>query len=95
LTEKTFCLFLARFVVITLGIDKNYFDLSWNLNLLGDYIMSVENCCTLSPQEDRILNKLDTREGRERIYGIMDTFHMTVPSIDIERAKPHRGSHWY
>ena len=81
------CRFLARFVVNTLGIDKIYFDLSWNLNLLGEYIMSVENCCTLSPQEDRILNKLDTRKGRERIYGIMDTFHMTVPSIDIERAR--------
>ena len=42
---------------------------------------------TLSPQENRIFNKLDTRQGRERVYGIMDTFHMTVPSIDIQRAR--------
>ncbi|MFW5489713.1 MAG: (2S)-3-sulfopropanediol dehydratase [Desulfovibrio sp.] len=47
----------------------------------------MTGCCSLSPQEDRILNKLDTRKGRERVYGIMDTFHMTVPHIDIQRAQ--------
>jgi formate C-acetyltransferase len=47
----------------------------------------MTGCCTLSPQEDRLINKVDTRKGRERVYGILDTFHMTVPSIDIERAR--------
>ena len=47
----------------------------------------MTGCCTLSPQEDRLINKTGSREGRERIYGMLDTFHMTVPSIDIQRAR--------
>lgn len=49
--------------------------------------MKIVEQSILSPQENRIFHKLDTRQGRERIYGIMDTFHMTVPSIDIQRAR--------
>lgn len=47
----------------------------------------MTGCCTLSPQEDRLINKIATRKGRERIYGIMNSFHQTVPHIDIERAR--------
>ncbi|WFS62804.1 glycyl radical protein [Pseudodesulfovibrio thermohalotolerans] len=48
----------------------------------------MTNCdCCLSPQEARIANSVDTRAGRERIYEILDSFHMTTPFIDIERAR--------
>ncbi|MCG8531724.1 MAG: glycyl radical protein [Desulfovibrionales bacterium] len=48
--------------------------------------MTRFDCC-LSPQEERIVKELDTRAGRERVYEILDTFHMTTPYIDIERAR--------
>lgn len=43
--------------------------------------------CCLSPQEERIEKKSMDRSGRERVYGILDSFHMTTPYIDIERAR--------
>ncbi|BDQ37212.1 glycyl radical enzyme [Pseudodesulfovibrio nedwellii] len=48
--------------------------------------MTNYDCC-LSPQEERIANSVDTREGRERVYEMLDSFHMTTPFIDIERAR--------
>lgn len=48
--------------------------------------MTRFDCC-LSPQEERIVKNIDSREGRERVYSILDTFHMTTPHIDIERAR--------
>lgn len=48
--------------------------------------MTTFDCC-LSPQEVRIANSVDTRAGRERLYKILDSFHMTTPFIDIERAR--------
>lgn len=41
----------------------------------------------LSPQEERIVEKKDTRAGRERVYNILDRFLFQVPIIDIERAR--------
>ena len=43
--------------------------------------------CCLSPQEERIVQHIDKRTNRERVYKILDSFHMTTPFIDIERAR--------
>ena len=42
---------------------------------------------TLSPQEDRVINKKVDRQGRERIYKILERNQFTVPHVDVERAK--------
>ena len=42
---------------------------------------------TLSPQEDRVLNKKVNRQGRERIYKILERNQFTIPHVDVERAK--------
>ncbi|MBR5259776.1 MAG: hypothetical protein IKV48_04825, partial [Eggerthellaceae bacterium] len=48
----------------------------------------MSQCCAcLSPQEDRIINKKVNREGRERIYKILERIQFTVPHVDVERAK--------
>jgi len=48
----------------------------------------MSQCCAcLSPQEDRIINKKVNREGRERVYKILDRIQFTVPHVDVERAK--------
>lgn len=43
--------------------------------------------CCLSPQEERIINKKIDRNGRERVYKILDRTRFTTPHVDIERAK--------
>lgn len=43
--------------------------------------------CCLSPQEERITNKRVNREGRERLYKILDRIRFTPPHVDVERAK--------
>lgn len=49
------------------------------------------SCRILSPHEqhvfDEIQGKTAYREGRERVYKILDRFNGTEPKIDIERAK--------
>ncbi len=48
----------------------------------------MSQCCAcLSPQEERIINKKVNREGRERVYKILDRIQFTVPHVDVERAK--------
>ena len=48
----------------------------------------MSQCCAcLSPQEERIINKKVNREGRERVYKILDRIRFTVPHVDVERAK--------
>lgn len=52
----------------------------------------MTTCCTvLSPHEQRIqeemLGKNDFKQGRERIYKILESFHTQRPIIDVERAK--------
>ncbi|MBR3880440.1 MAG: glycyl radical protein [Mailhella sp.] len=46
-----------------------------------------QSCACLSPQEDRIINKKINREGRERVYKILERIQFTVPHVDVERAK--------
>ena len=48
--------------------------------------MSQCSCC-LSPQEERIASQNTNREGRERIYKILDRNQFTLPHVDVERAK--------
>ena len=48
--------------------------------------MSQCACC-LSPQEERLQGKKKVnREGRERVYKILDRIQFTVPHVDIERS---------
>lgn len=52
----------------------------------------MTTCCTvLSPHEQRIqeemLGKEDFKQGRERVYEILTSFHTDRPKIDVERAK--------
>ncbi|GAB6126241.1 (2S)-3-sulfopropanediol dehydratase [Humidesulfovibrio idahonensis] len=47
--------------------------------------MSFIECC-LSPQEERIVDKVVDRKGRERVYSILESSQFTVPVVDIERA---------
>ncbi len=54
-------------------------------------LKSSEACChILSPHEqklaDDIAGKKGYREGRERVYGILDRFSGTTPKIDVERG---------
>ena len=49
--------------------------------------MNLQSPCCLSPQEERIEKKLTYREGRERIYSILDRVLFQVPHIDVERAR--------
>lgn len=48
-------------------------------------------CRVLSPNEQHVFDEMKGntkyREGRERIYKILDSFQGTEPKIDIERAK--------
>ncbi|WP_045218508.1 (2S)-3-sulfopropanediol dehydratase [Desulfonatronum thioautotrophicum] len=43
--------------------------------------------CCLSPQEKRVAKGILASTGRERVYSILDSFHMSTPFIDIERAR--------
>jgi len=48
------------------------------------------DCCTLSPQEQRIQEEIQgihNFHGRERVYKILNSFKGQKPIIDIERAK--------
>jgi formate C-acetyltransferase len=47
--------------------------------------MTYQPCC-LSPQEERIIEKLINRQGRERVYKILEANQFSVPVVDIERA---------
>lgn len=47
--------------------------------------MSVIDCC-LSPQEERIVDKVIDRKGRERVYSILEKNQFSIPVVDIERA---------
>lgn len=49
--------------------------------------MSMCPTCCLSPQEERIQAKNVNREGRERIYKILDRVLFQTPIIDVERAR--------
>ena len=49
--------------------------------------MSQFGTCCLSPQEERVINKHVNREGRERIYTILDRNQFMIPHVDVERAK--------
>ncbi|SFH27035.1 formate C-acetyltransferase [Desulfotomaculum arcticum] len=48
-------------------------------------------CCTLSPQEERILNEklsqAEMQKGRERVCRILNSFKGDVPRISVERAR--------
>jgi formate C-acetyltransferase len=50
-----------------------------------EIVMTYQPCC-LSPQEERIIEKLINRQGRERVYSILDANQFSVPVVDIERA---------
>lgn len=49
------------------------------------------SCCTLSPQEERILNEklsqAEMQKGRERVCRILNSFKGDVPRISVERAR--------
>lgn len=49
------------------------------------------SCCTLSPQEERILNEKlsqgEMQKGRERVCRILNSFKGDVPRISVERAR--------
>ena len=46
----------------------------------------MSQCCCLSPQEERLQGtKKVNRQGRERVYKILDRIQFTVPHVDIER----------
>ena len=48
----------------------------------------MSQCCCLSPQEERLQGtKKVNRQGRERVYKILDRIQFTVPHVDIERAR--------
>ena len=48
----------------------------------------MSQCCCLSPQEERLQGtKKVNRQGRERVYKILDHIQFTVPHVDIERAR--------
>ncbi len=49
--------------------------------------MSQFGTCCLSPQEERVINKNVNREGRERVYKILDRNQFMIPHVDVERAK--------
>ncbi len=49
--------------------------------------MIAQPACCLSPQEERLENKITNREGRERIYKVLDRVLFQVPHIDVERAR--------
>ena len=45
----------------------------------------MSQCCCLSPQEERLQGtKKVNRQGRERVYKILDRIQFTVPHVDIE-----------
>ncbi len=46
-----------------------------------------DDVLTLSPQEERVINKKVNREGRERVYKILERNQFTLPYVDVERAK--------
>ena len=48
--------------------------------------MSQCSCC-MSPQEDRVINKNINRQGRERVYKILERNQFSLPHVDVERAK--------
>ncbi|QJT07988.1 glycyl radical protein [Oceanidesulfovibrio marinus] len=48
-------------------------------------MIAAAECC-LSPQEERIATQKVDRQGRERVYQILETNQFTVPVVDIERA---------
>lgn len=48
--------------------------------------MLLSTCC-LSPQEERVAKKSVNREGRERIYDILERTQFQTPAIDVERAR--------
>lgn len=41
----------------------------------------------MSLQEERVISKNVNREGRERIYKILELNQFTLPHVDVERAK--------
>jgi len=47
--------------------------------------MTYPTCC-LSPQEERIAGKMTNRQGRERVYTILEANQFSIPVVDIERA---------
>lgn len=47
----------------------------------------MSQCCLLSPQEERVESKQVNREGRKRIYKILDRVQFALPVVDIERAR--------
>ena len=58
-----------------------------NLASSQEFAMSQFGTCCLSPQEERVINKHVNREGRERIYTILDRNQFMIPHVDVERAK--------
>lgn len=47
----------------------------------------MSQCACLSPQEDRVIKKSINRNGRERVYKILERNQFTLPHVDVERAK--------
>ena len=41
----------------------------------------------MSPQEERVINNNVNRQGRERVYSILEKNQFTLPNVDVERAK--------
>ncbi len=51
--------------------------------------MATAECCILSPHEQRVLEEqqgIHSYAGRERVFGILNSFKGTRPTIDVERA---------
>lgn len=47
----------------------------------------MSQCACMSPQEERVINNKVNRNGRERVYKILERNQFTVPHVDVERAK--------
>lgn len=55
------------------------------MEIFQEFAMS--QCACMSPQEERVVSKNINRQGRERIYRILERNQFTLPHVDVERAK--------
>lgn len=55
------------------------------MEIFQEFVMS--QCACMSPQEERVISKNINRQGRERIYRILERNQFTLPHVDVERAK--------
>lgn len=47
----------------------------------------MTHTCCLTPQEERITERRNARNGRKRVFAILDAVQYAIPYIDVERAR--------